>query len=101
MVRYQLWGKTGLCVVPYLFSVFINDCVGDIQNLGKGVQCGIYSFTSLLYADDLVIIADKGEDLQAMLDVQRWCYTWPILANQARSFISVTKGKAFSDSVSF
>ena len=80
--------------------MFINDLVGDIQNSGKGVQCGTYSFTSLLYADDLVIIADKGEDLQAMLNVvHRWCYTWQIRVNpgKPRSFISVTKGKAFTD----
>jgi len=36
--------------------MFFNDLVGDIQNSGKGVQCGTYSFTSLLYADDHVIL---------------------------------------------
>ena len=61
--------KQGCVLSPTLFSMFVNDLVGDIKGLGKGVQCDVYSFTSLLYADDLVIIADKEEDLQAMLDV--------------------------------
>jgi len=60
--------KQGCVLSPTLFSMFINDLVGDIHNSGKGVQCGTYTFTSLLYADDLVIIADKEEDLQAMLN---------------------------------
>ena len=63
--------KQGCVLSPTLFSVFINYLVGDIKVLGKGVQCDVYSFTSLLYAEDIVIIADKEEDLQAM--VHRWC----------------------------
>jgi len=46
----------------------------------------------------------KGEDLQGMLDVvHRWCCTWQIQVNpvKPRSFISVTKGKSFSDFVFF
>ena len=80
------------------FSMLINDLVGDIKGLGKGVQCDIHYFTSLLYADDLVIIADKEEDLQAMLDIlHRCCCTWQIQVSPAkpRSYISDTKGKPY------
>ena len=78
--------KQGCVLSPTLFSMFINDLVGDIKGSGKGVQCGMHYFTSLLYADDLVIIADKEEDLQAMLDiVHRWCCTWQIKVNPGKT----------------
>ena len=78
--------KQGCVLSPTLFSMFINDLVGDIKGSGKGVQCGIHYFTSLLYADDLVIITDKEEDLQAMLDmVHRWCCTWQIQVNPSKT----------------
>jgi len=94
--------KQGCVLSPTLFSMFINDLVGDINNLGKGVQCGTYTFTSLLYADDLVIIADEEEDLQAMLDVvHRWCCTWQIQVNPGKTKIIHFrhKRKALSDFV--
>ena len=34
VVRYQLWSKTGLCVVLY-FVLNVHDFVGDVQNSGK------------------------------------------------------------------
>lgn len=49
---------------------------------------GIHSFTSLLYGDDLVIIADIEEDLQAMLDVV-------LYQAKPRSYTSDTKGKPY------
>ena len=92
--------KQGCVLSPTLFSMFINDLVGEIKGLGKGVQCDIYSFTSLLYADDLVIIADKEEDLQAMLDVvHKWCCTWEIQVNPSKTKVIHFrhKRKALSD----
>ena len=79
--------------------MFFNDLVGDIQNSGKGVQYGAYTFTSLLYADDLVIIADKEEDLQDV--VHRWCCTRQIQVNPGKSKVIHFrhKRKALSDFV--
>ena len=78
--------QQGCVLSPTLFSVFINDLVGNIKGSGKGVQCGIHYFTSLLYADDLVIIADKEEELQSMLDiVHGWCCTWQIQVNPGKT----------------
>ena len=33
----------GVKLSPTLFSMFVNDLVGDIKVLGKGVQCDVYS----------------------------------------------------------
>ena len=53
-------------------------------------------------ADDLVIIADKKEDLQAMLDiVHKWCCTWEIQVNPSKTKVIHfrLKKKALSDFV--
>ena len=55
---------------PTLFiysGIFIGDLVRCLNSLNKGVQIGDKSLTTLLYADDLVIVASNKEGLQHML----------------------------------
>ncbi len=43
---------------------------------------------ALLYADDLVILAEREENLQKMLDIANaWCKKWQLLINVKKSQI--------------
>ena len=48
----------------------------------KGIHFGNSYVCCLLYADDLVIVADTAEDLQVLLScLDEWCHTWKLSIN--------------------
>ena len=55
---------------PILFSLFINGLARKINEVGKGVEAGGRQVRLLMYADDIVLLAESAEDLQRMLDVR-------------------------------
>jgi hypothetical protein len=61
-----------------LFAIFINDLAIDINNLNLGIETGIDEKISILmYADDIVLMADSEDDLQKMLDtLNNWTTLW-------------------------
>lgn len=54
---------------PTLFALYINDLATEIKSLNKGIEIGNTVISTLLYADDIVLIADSENDLQEMLKV--------------------------------
>ena len=78
--------KQGDNLSPTLFSIFINDFVSDINNLNLGIDLNGKSLSTLLYADDIVLLAKSPEDLQRMLDtLHAWCKRWRVLINTNKS----------------
>ena len=72
--------KQGDNLSPTLFSIFINDFVSEINNLNFGIDLNGKSLSTLLYADDIVLLAKSPEDLQRMLDtLHAWCKRWRAL----------------------
>ena len=62
--------KQGCMLSPLLFNLFINDLVEAINSLGVGQE----KVSVLLYADDLVLVAETEADLQKLLDtLSNWC----------------------------
>ena len=44
--------------------------------------------SNLLYADDLVLLAENAEDLQVLLrSLQEWCQIWDVTVNPTKSAI--------------
>ena len=73
-------------VSPTLFSIFINDLVKEINDLNCGFKTGERKLSTLLYADDIVLLAKNEEDLQNMLDIlHKWCIKWRVLINTNKS----------------
>jgi hypothetical protein len=72
-----------------LFTMFINDLAVEIKRLGKGIRISDNLMISiLLYADDIVLLAECEEDLQNMLDqVHSWCRKWRMEVNPTKTQI--------------
>ena len=73
---------------PILFNLFVNDLPAFIAVVQEGVQFGESLLSCLLYADDLVILAENEETMQALLKkVGDWCSVWGISVNSNKSAI--------------
>ena len=69
--------RQGCVMSPILFSLFINGLAREINEKGKGVDIGGRRVRLLMYADDIVLLAESARDLQNMLEVvtaysKRW-----------------------------
>ena len=80
--------KQGDNVSPTLFALYINELAKEINGLNLGVKFGNVKLSILLYADDMVLLADNENDLQAMLDcMKQWVYKWRLKINTEKSNI--------------
>ena len=61
--------KQGCVLSPVLFNIFINSLVTDIKALDIGIDIESETNCILLYADDIVLIAENENDLQ----LPRYC----------------------------
>ncbi len=69
--------RLGCILSPILFNMNINDLVIHLKQLCSGIPVGGENVVSLMYADDIVLLASKERDLQRMLDVlDQWCMQW-------------------------
>ena len=80
--------KQGCSLSPILFNLYINDLALKIDALGQGVKIDDDTVSVLLYADDVVLIAETEANLQSMLDILgSWCKNNLISVNAAKSNI--------------
>lgn len=80
--------KQGCILSPTLFAMFIDDLVDCLKEKNCGVMCGDCSVASLLYADDIVLLAPDEQSLQSLLDaVEEWCRKWRMSLNISKTKI--------------
>ena len=60
--------KQGCLLSPLLFNIYINDLVHEMKPLDVGVNIDGENVCILLYADDVILIADSEDELQTLLD---------------------------------
>jgi len=78
--------KQGCLLSCTLFNMYINDLASNINSLNKGINIHNEKVSLLMYADDLVLMAESGSDLQCMLDqLNTWCLTWNVKINEQKS----------------
>jgi exonuclease III len=73
--------KQGSPLSPTLFDIFINDLLDGAKELGLSVPTGesfdTYTLPGLLFADDLVLLADSMKNLQKLLNLAtNWANKW-------------------------
>jgi len=80
--------KQGCIWSPLLFSMYINDLCTEMKATGKGLKIGEDTICILLFADDLVLLAENEEDLQLLLNVMSdWCKKWKLMINSDKTNI--------------
>ena len=73
---------------PTLFSIYVNDLITELNRTGRGVRCGNMNISALFYADDIVVMSETSQGLQAQLDtVHSWFYKWRMQLNQDKTQI--------------
>ena len=80
--------KQGDNLSPILFCLYINDLALTLKENNIGVNIDGHTICILLYADDIVLLAENEKDLQTLLDItQDWCYKWKMNINVEKSKI--------------
>ena len=66
--------------------MYINDLVNDINCLKLGIPIDKDKLTALLYADDVVVLAQNTGDLQSILNcIDSWCTKWGLAINPQKT----------------
>ena len=61
--------KQGVQLSPRLFSLYIESIIEYIDNSGLGIKIGSMIINILLYADDIILLANDLNEMQKMLDI--------------------------------
>ena len=84
--------RQGCVLSPLLYALFINGLVKEINALNLGIQIDEkgQKLSTLLYADDIVLITDNRYKLQQMLDtVTKYAQKWRFELNPKKSEVVV------------
>ena len=78
--------KQGCPLSAVLFSFFINDLALKLKSTNVGVVCWEEKVNNLLFADDIVLIAENPNDLQVLLNIlSAWCKLNGMVLNGTKS----------------
>jgi hypothetical protein len=66
--------KEGCILSSIMFNIYVNSLIDDINALNIGIDIDNEKLAILLYADDVVLLAENEKDLQKIMDVFNfWC----------------------------
>jgi len=82
-------GRQGDNLAPTLFALFINDLVPELNSLNCGITIeNDFNLSTLLYADDIIVMSSTSDGLQDQLDVLNgWCTKWCLYVNADKTNI--------------
>ena len=87
--------RQGCPLSPLLFNLFVNDLPDAIANEVEGVTLNSLKVTCLMFADDLVLLADRPEGLQNSIDILgMYCRTQKLTVNVKKTKVLVFGRKA-------
>jgi len=88
--------RQGCVLSPSLFLIFINGLVAAINSAGLGIRVNAHLLlVCLLFADDLVLLAESTEQLQRLLDtvVAPYLEEWRMKINLDKTKVVVCGGR--------
>ncbi len=89
---YETRRPPGLSSISHFFNFFVDELSKQLRATGCGICHGGIDIGSLLYADDVVLIADSPDDLQTLIDtVDGFCRKWKMSMNMKKSEVMVVK----------
>ena len=72
--------RQGCILSPILCSLYINSLLGKLR--GAEARCKDLMILALLYADDMVVLAEDKEMLRkALTELGEWCAEWSVKVN--------------------
>ena len=81
-----------------MFAVFINSLAVNFKSVGVGIQLDNTHVSILLYADDIVLLAETEEDLQTLMnEFYFWCTKWRMVVNKEKTHIIHFRPKALTE----
>ena len=96
--------RQGECLSPFLFSMYLNDLEQEFVEKGvQGIDVGMLNLCLLLYADDIILLANSAENLQNSLNVLAdYCTRWKLTVNTTKTKVMVfRKGGRLSNKLRF
>jgi hypothetical protein len=86
--------RQGDIIAPTMFNLYVNDLALEIRDMGLGIPLlGGDIISLLMFADDIVFIADTPEALQKMIDkASDWCERWRLFINITKTHIMHFRG---------
>ena len=75
--------RQGSVLSPYLFNIFINQLLLQLNKCDAGVRIGDTLYNSMAYADDITLFSTDVQDLQNLIDVcvaysKRWRFKFGV-----------------------
>ncbi len=82
--------KQGCVLYPTLFSVLMNDLVQMLSDKNIGVNISLNLINCLLFADDVVLMAESPRELQTLLQISHeFAKKWNLKFNSKKSKVMV------------
>jgi hypothetical protein len=83
--------RQGDTLSPLLFNIFINGIVEKVKSTGFGARVGEEKVAILLFADDMVLLAESEEELRKLMKaVEEYCKEWHLEVNVEKTKVMVT-----------
>ena len=98
---YSIGVKQGCILSPLLFNLFLDDIVKSLETENIGIHLSETLFI-LLYADDIILLAESEEDLQTLLyKLESYCILneMKININKTKFMIFETTECAFTEEI--
>jgi len=82
--------RQGDTLSPLLFNVYINGIVERVKAMGGGALVGEVRIPILMFADDMVLMAESEEELEGMMErVKDFCDQWRLEVNTGKTKVMV------------
>ena len=81
--------KQGCVLPPTLFSILMNDFVSMLEKAGVGVNVSNQLINSLLFADDITLIANSEQELTLLDITSKFADKWKLKFNATKSKVMV------------